>query len=139
MEQVECNVFSHSTLQTIASNHCTECLCSAFDENGRLIGDSYCCQDLNFAEIANWTQSARDICRDSCISLCNRPENGHLTAHCCPPKVTKIHHSSCFPSSARVSLHNGKLVTMSELQLGDLVQTGREFNYFSSLVRSILN
>ena len=31
----------------------------------------------------------------------------------------------CFPSTARVSLENGKLVTMGELQIGDQVQTGR--------------
>ena len=31
----------------------------------------------------------------------------------------------CFPSSARISLENGKKVTMSELQIGDRVQTGK--------------
>ena len=31
---------------------------------------------------------------------------------------------SCFPSTARVSLENGKSLTMSELQTGDRVQTG---------------
>ena len=31
---------------------------------------------------------------------------------------------ACFPSVARVRLHNGKVVTMSELQIGDQVQTG---------------
>ena len=30
----------------------------------------------------------------------------------------------CFPSTARVNLENGNLVTMSELQIGDRVQTG---------------
>ena len=32
----------------------------------------------------------------------------------------------CFPSSARLQLENGKSVTMSELQVGDQVQTGTE-------------
>ena len=32
---------------------------------------------------------------------------------------------SCFPPTASVSLENGELVTMSQLQLGNQVQTGR--------------
>ena len=36
--------------------------------------------------------------------------------------------SGCFPSVARVSLENGKSVSMSELQKGDRVQTGRSLN-----------
>ena len=30
----------------------------------------------------------------------------------------------CFPAAARVSLENGKHIKMSELQIGDRVQTG---------------
>ena len=30
----------------------------------------------------------------------------------------------CFPSTARVNLENGKVIKMSELQIGDKVQTG---------------
>ena len=30
----------------------------------------------------------------------------------------------CFPASAKVSLENGKSVTMSELQIGDAVKSG---------------
>ena len=32
---------------------------------------------------------------------------------------------ACFPSSARVNLENGKSVTMSQLQKGDKVETGK--------------
>ena len=32
--------------------------------------------------------------------------------------------SGCFPSESRVKLENGKLVAMSELQIGDKIQTG---------------
>ena len=32
----------------------------------------------------------------------------------------------CFPSTAKVNLQNGKTLTMSELQIGDKVQTGRK-------------
>ena len=43
----------------------------------------------------------------------------------------KIQHFStsdggCFPSTSRVNLVNGKSVTMSELKIGDKVQTGRD-------------
>ena len=43
--------------------------------------------------------------------------------------------SSCFPSSARVQLRNGKSVTMSELQIGDHVLVGKEiFDLMFSVV-----
>ena len=32
----------------------------------------------------------------------------------------------CFPSKTKVKLENGKIVTMSELQKGDKVQTGNK-------------
>ena len=32
---------------------------------------------------------------------------------------------SCFPSSAKVILENGEVVTIPELQIGDKVQTGK--------------
>ena len=35
--------------------------------------------------------------------------------------------TTCFPSTSKVKLGNGKVVTMSELQLGDQVQTGNGF------------
>ena len=38
-------------------------------------------------------------------------------------------HCKCFPSIARVSLENGKSKTMTELQIGDKVQTGRHMHY----------
>ena len=33
----------------------------------------------------------------------------------------------CFPSDAQVKLENGKSVTMSDLQIGNQVQTGMSF------------
>ena len=33
----------------------------------------------------------------------------------------------CFPSDAQVKLENGKSVTMSDLQIGNQVQTGKSF------------
>ena len=38
---------------------------------------------------------------------------------------------TCFPSAAKVTLKNGKLVTMSELKIGDKVQTGNKEIKFS--------
>ena len=35
----------------------------------------------------------------------------------------------CFPSMAKVKVETGKLVTMSELQIGDRVQTGMLSNF----------
>ena len=40
--------------------------------------------------------------------------NGKYYWECC----------DCFPASAKVSLENGKSVTMSELQMGDAVKSG---------------
>ena len=36
--------------------------------------------------------------------------------------------SGCFPSTAKVHLKNGKVVTMSELKIGDQIQTGTNIN-----------
>ena len=38
-----------------------------------------------------------------------------------PPPPSK----KCFPSTAKVKLESGKLVKMSELQIGDQIETGR--------------
>ena len=37
---------------------------------------------------------------------------------------------SCFPSMAKIKLENGVSITMSELQVGDQVQTGNEIILF---------
>ena len=42
---------------------------------------------------------------------------------------------ACFPSTVRVSLENGKSVTMSELQVGDKVQTGKMFRSIHLVLR----
>ena len=36
---------------------------------------------------------------------------------------------SCFPSTARVTLENGKSVTMSELRKGDKVEAGKKLSF----------
>ena len=44
-----------------------------------------------------------------------------------PPPPPPPPPSHCFPSVAKTKLKNGKLVPMSELQIGDKVQTGKLF------------
>ena len=41
-----------------------------------------------------------------------------------PPPSSSSSSPSCFPSTASLNLENGKMVAMSELQIGDLVPTG---------------
>ena len=61
-----------------------------------------------------------------CGALCRT--NGRNTFHCCscppPPPPPPPPKRGCFPSTARVSLENGKSVMMSELQEEDHVQIG---------------
>ena len=48
-------------------------------------------------------------------------------AHCCFPSPQPEecqNKKECFPSTAQLILENGKSVAMSELQVGDRVQTG---------------
>ena len=42
---------------------------------------------------------------------------------------------ACFPATARLTLENGKSITMSELQTGDKVQTGINIVCHSSRVK----
>ena len=57
--------------------------------------------------------------RNTFTSLCCFPV--HRPNHCKENKP-----AACFPSAAKVTLKNGKLVKMSELKTGDKVQTGNE-------------
>ena len=41
-----------------------------------------------------------------------------------------IFFKECFPSTAKINLENGNVITMSELQIGDRVKTGRKINFF---------
>ena len=48
---------------------------------------------------------------------------GQISPECC--SCDSGDSSDCFPSSARVSLEDGKSVLMSDLKIGDKVQTGK--------------
>ena len=45
----------------------------------------------------------------------------------------------CFPSEAKVRLENGDSVTMSELQIGDKVQTGIGIKIFKCIFIRLFN
>ena len=62
-----------------------------------------------------------------CIGECKT--DGVTSYHCChscptPPPPPSSSGGGCFPSSATVSIENGKSISMSNLQVGDRVQTG---------------
>ena len=65
------------------------------------------------------------FCGSSCKSRCY-PD----IFSCCDCVINK---RNCFSSASEVNLENGKSVTMSELQLGDQVQTGNEYFTRTSL------
>ena len=58
-------------------------------------------------------------CGDRCI--CYPYPYPPYCCDCSPPPPS----SECFPATATVSLENGETVTMSELQIGDKVATGK--------------
>ena len=47
-----------------------------------------------------------------------------VCASCSPPPPPPDDDDDCFPSTATVNLDNGKTVMMSELEVGDRVQSG---------------
>ena len=89
------------------------------DRNAR-----YSCSKAHLHKItsgAAFLFDAVEQCHSSCYAKCGD------TYHCCDAPEQE----SCFPSSARVLLETGKSVTMSELQIGDRVQTGKFFEKLS--------
>ena len=46
-----------------------------------------------------------------------------------PPPSGKKNNNGCFPGTAQVILETGKSATMSELQIGDKVQTGMKHRF----------
>ena len=83
------------------------------------------------------TVSGPGECRhELCVAHCEFTSET-VTVHCCsgPPPTTPPPPShpppsggGCFPSTATVSLENRKQITMSNLQVGDRVRTGKGFN-----------
>ena len=66
-------------------------------------------------------------CRTQYCEEAFRCWNGWIT-YCCWPAENRDecheHKGTCFPSTAKLRLQDGRSVAMSELQVGDRVQTG---------------
>ena len=84
---------------------------------------SYSCSKAHLPKITGVSERFQHYfgvlnCPTRCYAKCGD------TYHCCvaPPPPPK---ENCFPFSARVALESGKSVTMSELQIGDRVQTSK--------------
>ena len=87
-----------------------------------VFGKSYdkCHKTENGKGCIAWTKNA--ICKvDGCKNNC-WPD----FTSCCDCGSSR----ACFPSTSKVNLESGKSVTMSELQLGDRVKTGKKV-YFN--------
>ena len=115
---------------TTTPDVCTDCTCSlvtygSYGSRKLSKRGHYCCSrsdspQIDFrGPIADYSY----FCPTMCVARC-----GGIKTHCCEgiPTHTKAPgaSSSCFPSTASVNLQNGKSVTMSDLQIGDKVQTG---------------
>ena len=103
---------------------------------GRLVENeqsSYSCSRAHLPQIIGISRTFNNYfgalsCPTKCFADCGN------TYHCCvapppppppPTTTTTAAVSTCFPSAARVTLENGQSVTMSQLQVGDRVQTGK--------------
>ena len=119
-------------------DHEDECKCSK-----DLFKSSWCCRPPCY-NASDPLPRGPVNCPDNCIASCDRIN----TYFCCfcdgesttstttstttttkppPPPPAK---NKCFPSTARVTLKDGKTVTMSQLKIGDQVQTGMADCYF---------
>ena len=103
-------------------------------------GQKYCCSRSNSPELHVQFYVLWEVlnCPDLCYADCGN------SFHCCtgaprtttttttttpPPPPPSGGGGGCFPSSGNVLLENGKSVTISELHLGDHVQTGKAFHF----------
>ena len=72
----------------------------------------------------DWYESGKK-CKLERTRYCHVPPYEYQTT-----TTTTTKRPPCFPSTAKVNLQTGKTVAMSELQIGDSVQTGmNELNF----------
>ena len=64
------------------------------------------------------------VCPDDHLYCCGCPDRIYNPEHLLTEDENGRLYFKCFPATSVVSLENGKLVTMSELQIGDKVKTG---------------
>ena len=87
---------------------CTDCPCG---------GDCHDCECCGCGVIYSG-RLLRNVCK-ACGCKCGTEWNKDVAGH---HRCKKC--KNCFPGTARLTLENGKSITMSELQVGDRVQTG---------------
>ena len=122
-----------TTITTTTPEVCTDCTCfpvytgsygsRKWSKTGR-----YCCsraQSLALKVLFLPNAYYASFCPTRCVAKCG------FTTHCCEgsPRTTKKRPRICFPSTASLNLQNGKSVTMSKLQIGDKVQTGKNIGF----------
>ena len=130
---------------------CCPCDCDCQICINRTAGTLSCCPACDCpCEVCRFTWNGTVGCCPVCGCKCGvtinpeqrfwgrvtRPESSYCTPCCkcgllqipfvrercklCPPKLP----TGCFPATSSVTLQNGKQILMSELQVGDPVQTG---------------
>ena len=118
---------------------CPACTCIPlfYDSDGYLKPDeqsNYSCSKARFRQIFGISRTFNNYqgalsCPTECFADCGN------TYHCCdtPPPPATTATEQCIPSTARVILDNGQSATMSQLQIGDRVQTGINMGKFPFL------
>ena len=108
-----------------------DCVCG---ERTRLAGDVYRCPPLRCCQNGGgaYVVDGRFKCKPNCYCGASFEHHGKYICPLCECEKTCVNGftlkreccGSCFPSSTRVTLENGQSETMSELHIGDKVQTG---------------
>ena len=149
-----CDECEYDYHQRFDSHYCRKC-CRVYGNQNRCIPCSQCPLGhiSNNIDSRGYCNCPCGVCRygggqpECCVcgcqcGTCRRTPSfadilsptGLTSWKCCSPcqVSTRV---ECFPSIARVSLENGKSVTMAELQVGDKVKAGKQMHYFSILVQ----
>ena len=106
----------HSCVCKHRAQHILGCTCSGHCPCG---GDCYDCQCCGCGVIHSGRLN-RNVCK-ACNCGCGTEWNPDVPGH---HRCKSSCDGGCFPGTARLTLENGKSITMSELQIGDKVQTG---------------
>ena len=89
------------------------CVCTTFTEDG---AHHYCCDCID--------DEILDRCRSkNCDAVCTN--DGDETFECCACPKESDNDGGCFPAKSTIILATGKIVKMSQLQIGHKVQIGR--------------
>ena len=106
-----------SVLKTLGRNVRDDCECNCGLETP---GFEICCPCYC---PCSWCRVTRG--QERC---CDCPTTTTTTPPPPPPPPPPPSGGGCFPSVAKVGLKNGEIIRMSDLQVGDQVQTGKDCN-----------